>query len=211
MRKILSSLTMIAVAVSLGGCTLIYKKQNPSDKQTISQLKQEVTTAEEQKRKLEAEIDDLERAKRELERRFQQEIADKDVKVEMLEKGLVVTFVDQILFDSGKAELKKSAFANLDKVARVLKTTVKDLNVGIEGHTDNVPIKYSGWKSNWELSAARAMSVLHYLDEHGIEPVRLSAIGYGEYQPVADNTTKEGRQQNRRVEVVILPKMAKVK
>jgi len=92
----------------------------------------------------------------------------------------------------------------------VLQENVPDLNVGIEGHTDNQPIQYSGWKSNWELSAARALSVLHYLaDEKGVAPVRLSAIGYGENQPVASNDTKEGRKENRRVEVVILPKMVK--
>jgi len=79
--------------------------------------------------------------------------------------------------------------------------------VGIEGHTDNVPITYSGWKSNWELSTARATSVLHYLIDDGrLRPESLSAIGYGEYRPVTSNETEEGRQLNRRVEVVILPK-----
>ena len=78
--------------------------------------------------------------------------------------------------------------------------------IRIEGHTDNVPISKSGWKSNWDLSAARAVSVLHYIvDEHNIEPTRLSATGYGEYHPVDSNETKEGRQRNRRVEIVILP------
>jgi chemotaxis protein MotB len=84
--------------------------------------------------------------------------------------------------------------------------------VGIEGHTDNEQIKFSGWKSNWELSAARALSVLHYLvDEKKISGKRVSAIGYGEYRPVTSNDTREGRQQNRRVEVVILPRVTKVK
>jgi chemotaxis protein MotB len=98
----------------------------------------------------------------------------------------------------------------LSKVASVLKTTVSDLNVGIEGHTDNVPIKHSGWKSNWELSSARALSVVHYLeDQEGIDPKRLSATGYGEFHPVASNETVSGRQENRRVEIVILPKIVK--
>ena len=97
-------------------------------------------------------------------------------------------------------------------MAEVLNTTVRDLNVGIEGHTDNEPIKHSGWKSNWELSAARALSVLHYMaDNHGVEPSRLSAIGYGEYHPVETNDTREGRQNNRRVEIVIIPKVEKDK
>ena len=84
-------------------------------------------------------------------------------------------------------------------------------DIGIEGHTDNEPIKYSGWKSNWELSTARALSVLHYLiDEKGVAPIRVSAIGYGEYRPIASNSNKEGRQANRRVEIVILPNVSKV-
>jgi chemotaxis protein MotB len=81
--------------------------------------------------------------------------------------------------------------------------------VGIEGHTDNDPIKKSGWKSNWELSTARALSVLHYLSEQSVNEPRLSAIGYGEYRPVASNDIKDGRQKNRRVEIVILPKIEK--
>jgi chemotaxis protein MotB len=130
----------------------------------------------------------------------------------MMEKGLVITFVADVLFDSGKAKIKSEAYPILDKVAVVLKKNVPQLNVGIEGHTDNQPIKFSGWKSNWELSTARALSVLHYLvDQKGIIPERLSAMGYGEYSPVASNDTKEGRQMNRRVEVVILPQLTKVK
>ena len=104
------------------------------------------------------------------------------------------------------AKLRKDSYSKLDKVADVLNTTVADLNVGIEGHTDNRPIKKSGWKSNWELSTARALSVLHYLSDKSVAEPRLAAIGYGEYKPVASNDTKAGRQKNRRVEIVILPK-----
>jgi chemotaxis protein MotB len=100
----------------------------------------------------------------------------------------------------------------LDKVSAVLKDNMAQFNIGIEGHTDNIPIKHSNWKSNWELSTARALSVLHYLEKNqGISPERLSAIGYGEYRPVASNETNEGRKQNRRVEIVILPNVTKVK
>jgi chemotaxis protein MotB len=130
----------------------------------------------------------------------------------MMEKGLVITFVADILFDSGKAKVRPEANETLDKVSRVLIENVADLKIGIEGHTDNEPIKASGWKSNWELSVARALSVLHYLqDEKRVEGWRLSAIGYGEQQPLADNATKEGRQLNRRVEIVIMPKVSKVR
>jgi chemotaxis protein MotB len=130
----------------------------------------------------------------------------------MMDKGLVITVVGDLLFDSGKANIRPEAFGILDKVGRILNENVADYNVGIEGHTDNQPIQQSGWKSNWELSSARALSVLHYLaNEKGVTPARLSAIGYGEYRPVSTNDTKSGKQLNRRVEIVIIPKVTKVK
>jgi chemotaxis protein MotB len=98
----------------------------------------------------------------------------------------------------------------LEKVSKVIRDKVSDREIGVEGHTDNDPIKYSGWKSNWELSTARATSVLHYLVEKGgLNPKKLSAIGYGEYRPIMSNDTPEGRQKNRRVEIVIVPNVPK--
>ncbi len=191
-----AALIAILMALSLSSCTFIFQKGRRSDAEKITHLK--------------SRLSELENAKAELEDRLRQEIDDKQVKVEMLERGLVITFVAEVLFDSGKAKLRPEALSTLDKVAEVLKTTVRDLNVGIEGHTDNVPIKHSGWKSNWELSSHRALSVLHYLIEsEDIEADRLSATGYGEFRPVAGNETAQGRQKNRRVEIVILPNVQK--
>jgi chemotaxis protein MotB len=161
---------------------------------------------------LSQQLDELNEAKMVLESKLSQEIGDKQVRLEMMQKGLVITFVADVLFDSGKAKIRPEAYASLNKVAKVLKENVPQLNIGIEGHTDNQPIKHSGWKSNWELSTARALSVLHYLaDKEGLSPDRLSAVGYGEYQPVASNDTGKGRQLNRRVEIIILPQVTKVK
>ncbi|MGE0267696.1 MAG: flagellar motor protein MotB [Candidatus Omnitrophota bacterium] len=199
LNRVFTLIILIISGISLSGCTVIFQKGRRVDVEKISTLKNELTN-------LEREKSDLERAKSELEKRLSTEIDDQEVKVEMLERGLVITFVAEVLFDSGKADLRKGSNEKLDKVARVLNTTVKDLNVGIEGHTDNVPIKHSGWKSNWELSSARALSVLHMLvNDFKVIPTRLSATGFGEYKPVAPNTTSEGRQKNRRVEIVILP------
>jgi chemotaxis protein MotB len=131
------------------------------------------------------------------------------VSLNMEARGLVITFLDEILFDSGKDKIKSDAFPALDKVASVIVDKASDLNVGVEGHTDNEPIKYSGWKSNWELSTARATSVLHYLIEKGVSASKLAAIGYGEQRPVASNDSAEGRRKNRRVEIVILPELKK--
>ncbi len=184
------------IAFSLTGCTVIFQKGRRTDVEKISKLKNELT--------------DLEKAKQELESKLKNEINDKQVKVEMLEKGLVITFVAEVLFDSGKDVLKKDSLEKLDKVADVLKTTVADLDVGIEGHTDNDPIKYSGWKSNWELSVHRSLSVVHYLiDQENVAPERLSATGRGEFHPVITNDSKENKQKNRRVEIIILPKTTK--
>jgi chemotaxis protein MotB len=194
----LKTALIFLVSFTLTGCTVIFQKGRRSDVEKIQQLSQQV--------------DELSQAQKTLEERLAQEIQDKQVKLEMAEKGLVITVVGDLLFDSGKAKIRPEAQPVLDKVARVLNENVPDFNVGIEGHTDNVPIKLSGWKTNWELSSARALSVLHYLvNEKGIDPGRLSAIGYGEYRPVTSNDTKSGRQQNRRVEIVIIPKVTKVK
>jgi chemotaxis protein MotB len=146
-------------------------------------------------------------AQHQLAESLKKELANAQAKLEMTERGLVLTFLDEIFFDSGKAVIKSEGLETLRKVAQVLKETVPDSPVAIEGHTDNEPIKYSGWKSNWELSAARALAVLHhFVDQHGLDPVRLRAVCFGEYHPVASNDTAEGRRQNRRVEIVILPK-----
>ena len=198
-KRFSSSLLLILVvsmSITLTGCTLVFQKGRRSDVEKISLLK--------------SELSDLERAKAELEARLENEIDNNEVNVQMLDKGLVITFVSEVLFSSGKADILNDSMGKLSKVAAVLKTTVSDLNVGIEGHTDNVPIKRSGWKSNWELSTARALSVLHYLvDQEGISPKRLSATGYGEFHPVSLNITKSGKKKNRRVEIVILPKTTK--
>ena len=195
-KKIFNIGVVLILALSLSGCTVIFQKGRRSDIEKVSKLKQELTN--------------LEKAKAELENRLKDEIGDKQVKVEMLERGLVITFVAEVLFDSGKADLKDDSLATINKVADVLQTTVKDLSVGVEGHTDNDPIKHSKWADNWQLSTERALSVVRYLIQtENIDATRLSATGYGEFHPVADNDSKEGRQKNRRVEIVILPKTEK--
>ncbi len=191
-RGYLLPVLVVGLTLALSGCTVVFQKGRRVDIEKISRLK--------------SELNEIERARKELEERLSHEIADKQVKVEMLEKGLVITFVAEVLFDSGKTDLKNDSFETLAKVASVIQNVVPDLGIGIEGHTDNQPIKRSGWKSNWELSSARALSVLHYLVEKDVLPGRLAAIGYGEYRPVVDNDTAEGRQKNRRVEIVILPR-----
>jgi chemotaxis protein MotB len=186
------------ITFSLAGCTFIFQSGKRSDAQKIQELS--------------AQLDELARSKGLLEQKLGSEIDDKQVKLQMMEKGLVITVVGDLLFDSGKAKIREEALPLLTKVSTILKDNMAQFNIGIEGHTDNIPIKQSGWKSNWELSTSRALSVLHYLaNDQGISPERLSAIGYGEYRPLVSNETSDGRKQNRRVEIVILPNITKVK
>ncbi|MBN2120656.1 MAG: OmpA family protein [Candidatus Omnitrophica bacterium] len=186
----------------LSGCALVIQKGRRSDLTKIKTLKGEVSA-------LERELSELRNAKSLLEGKLSQEIKDKQVKLDMQERGLVITVLGEILFDSGKDVLRKESYSILDKILDILKDELREHRIGVEGHTDNQPIKYSAWKSNWELSSHRALSVLYYLKDNGVKPDRLSAIGYGEYRPVASNDTQEGRQLNRRVEIVILPRLVK--
>ncbi|MBU0566740.1 OmpA family protein [bacterium] len=122
------------------------------------------------------------------------------------EKGkLTITMQDKILFDTGKADIKKKALPTLDKLAKILKEH-GDREILIEGHADTVPISTPLFPSNWELSTRRATTVLQYfVRDQKISPKRFSAAGYGEYKPIATNSTVEGRAKNRRVEVILLP------
>ena len=136
------------------------------------------------------------------------EIAQGQVTISELKGKLTVNLVEAILFDSGRAEVKPGGLVVLGKVIEILKT-VNDKAVRIEGHTDNVPITGSlalRYPSNWELSAARAINVTRHLQKQAIDPANLSATGFGEYKPVADNSTAEGRAKNRRIEIVLVPK-----
>ena len=202
--RIKASAAALASVWLLSGCAVGFYAHTPKDKERITQLHGEV----EKLKKLRAEErKQLEDTLALLQQRLQKEIEDKQVRVEMAERGLVITFVTEILFDSGKAQVRPEGEAVLGKVLAVLKEKHIDQKIGVEGHTDNEPIHVSGWKSNWELSTARATSVLHYLvEDGGLDPARLSATGFGEFQSIASNDTPEGRQQNRRVEIVILPK-----
>ena len=119
-------------------------------------------------------------------------------------KGTVtVTLPNAILFDSGKATLKKATSVELDHIHSVLRDKYAGKQVDVVGHTDTDPIKKSKWKDNWELSAQRALSVLRYLVKRGIPKDKIQAAGRGESQPIASNSTASGKARNRRVEIVV--------
>ncbi len=136
------------------------------------------------------------------------EIAEGQVKITQLRDRLTVNLVDKILFDSGSTAINPRGQQVLKKVAEVLRP-IADKRIQIEGHTDNVPISPSlkaRFPTNWELSVARATVVARFLeDQGGLDPSRLAATGFGEHHPVGPNDTPEGRAQNRRIEIVLVP------
>jgi chemotaxis protein MotB len=141
--------------------------------------------------------DDLETAMQDL---IDQEM----IRIERTPSWVEVEIKADILFPSGSAEIETSALAVLDRIAVIL--AERPYPIRIEGHTDTRPIKTGQFPSNWELSAARAARIVRLFEGHGISPGRMVVAGLGENQPLADNTTEEGRNRNRRVTIVILGK-----
>ena len=135
--------------------------------------------------------------------RFRAMIDAGQLRVQVTRNRMVVELPESVLFDTGRAELRPTGQLVLDQIGRVLSTMGRDFQVA--GHTDNVPIHNPQFPSNWELSTARATTVARFLLGIGMEPRRLSAAGYADTQPVASNDTPDGRRQNRRIELVLLP------
>jgi chemotaxis protein MotB len=169
---------------------------------------------------LESQIEDLEMESQadkakiaELNEQLSSALADYEAKeqvwLEEKESHSVVTVSDAVLFNSGSTTLSDSGKDIIDKIAGVAKNH-PDREIRVEGHTDNKGILtpyLTKYPSNWELAAHRACAVVHYMvKQHSIDPQSLSAVGYGEYRPIADNDTSEGRAENRRVVIAIGPK-----
>ncbi len=148
-------------------------------------------------------VSELEQQAKELEEKLQKEIAEGNLRIKRFKDRIVINIDDKILFPSGSAQLRREVKKTLDTVADMLVRN-KSSRVLIEGHTDNVPIRTPRFPDNWELSSARALSVLrHLLETKQLEPARFGAAGYGEYRPVAPNDTAANRQLNRRVDIVL--------
>ena len=187
--------------------------------QTIEELKNKNAELEGDKQMLresiallkktrEEEVQTVSRTYEDLLNEMKGEIEQGQIAITELKGKLTVDVVDKILFDSGRAEVKPEGLDVLKRVVEILKT-VTDKIIRVEGHTDNVPIAGTlakRYPTNWELSAARAINITRYLEKEGLDPALLSAAAFGEYQPVADNETPEGRAKNRRIAIILLPK-----
>jgi len=150
---------------------------------------------------------DAEAGKKKLMASLQEAVAGSPCEVAMRNADYVIT--TRFTFEPGAAELNVKARSDLRKIANVLSDNLPDASLLVAGHADNTQIRESKFASNWELSGARAMSVMRFLvDDCKLKPEKIGYAGYGEFRPVADNGTMEGREQNRRVEIIVTPHQA---
>ncbi len=177
------------------------RDENQKDKDQIAALQSKVADLEQEK-------NTAAQMARGLENEMRANLESKDVTISNLQGKLTVNILDRVMFDSGEAILKPAGESVMRKVAAIL-AGHPQLKIHVIGHTDNVPIRPEArnrFASNWELSTARALAAVHFLTEKaGVDPRRVGAIGYGEYRPLADNATAEGRARNRRIAITILP------
>ena len=177
------------------------KAQIQTNQDLISSLTNQVAA-------LQKEKEQVSKTSKSLEEEMRSQLESKDVTISKLQGRLTVNIVDRVMFDSGEAVLKPDGEVVMRKIAQILQEHPQ-LSIHVVGHTDNVPIRQtaqSRFASNWELSTARALAAVHFLTERaGVDPRRVGAVGYGEFRPVADNATAEGRAKNRRIAITILP------
>ena len=213
-----TSLVTLVLALAFGGCATSKEcNQKVADLEKTLQAKDaEIRSLQAEHEKLktdEAKVDELSNANRALSRELQDEIKKGHITIADLKGRLTVSVVQEVLFHSGSAEIHAEGKKVLDKVARVLKG-IDDRLIMVEGHTDDVPI---GAKiaeklpTNWELSTARATTVVRYLQDKGVAPKHLGATGFSECRSVAPNDSDRNRQKNRRIDIVLTPELQKGK
>ena len=182
---------------------------NLSNAQAENQKNQDqITALQSQVAELEKEKEKVAQQAKGLEGELRADLESKDVTISKLQGKLTVNILDRVLFDSGEAVLQPAGQAVMQKIGAIL-AKHPEIKIHVIGHTDNVPIRPGSrgrFTSNWELSTERALAAVHSLTEQaGVDPHRVGAVGYGEYRPIADNATAEGRAKNRRIAITILP------
>jgi chemotaxis protein MotB len=177
-----------------------------SERGQLQSSLEETTRALEELREREREQQARLAAYRATVERFRSMVDAGRLRIRVIRNRMVIELADDILFDSGRADLKPQGEAALAEIAEVLRG-IEDREFQVAGHSDNVPIRSRRFASNWHLSAARAVAVAQFLLEQQVPADRLSAAGYGDTQPVAPNDTPEGRARNRRIEIVMMPNL----
>jgi len=232
MKKILllSLITILVLSFFLSGCisNKIFQqlvKENRKIVRDKQNLLSDMSLAQKRIEELEIEITELKMMSGDFKTQRAQELAAvkktyndliKDLKkevqsgkieIEQIRGSLTLSVAEEIFFDTGETDIKPEGQEILKRIGRILKD-IPEKNIRIEGHTDNVPIGSSlrgQYPTNWELGAARAVNVVRFFqNKAGIDPLRLSAVSYGQYRPVASNRTKAGRAKNRRIEIILI-------
>jgi chemotaxis protein MotB len=146
---------------------------------------------------------DIDELRRQLDAAIGQEISNREVIMRVTPEGFVISLKELGFFNSGQAVLRPGAAEKIERIAKVL--SQHGFNLRVEGHSDDQPIHTAQFRSNWQLSTARAMAVLLLLvNDPELDPSKISLAGYGQYRPIADNATSEGRKMNRRVDLVVV-------
>ncbi|HLG18964.1 MAG TPA: OmpA family protein [Bdellovibrionota bacterium] len=212
--------TLITTVLAAGLCACgVSKEKYTALEDQVNDCQGQLSATASAKKSCEDRLASLSTTKLELEEKtktyedlmssLKDEINSGKVKISEMEGRLTVNMIDKILFSSGSAQIQDEGRAALKKVADVLKG-VKDKRIVVEGHTDNVqlgPSLQKRFPTNWELSTARATSVVKFLTGAGVPATNMAAAGFSEFSPVASNLTPEGKQQNRRIEIVLTPKL----
>ncbi len=202
-------ISLFCAALLLSGCTNYKKKSQGLEVELknkqglLEQQKSQNAQLEEQVAQSQQTIEELQRKIEEGKTAGQATGFEGDVRFDPTAGTITVTLPNTILFAPGKATLRNATSKELDNIASVIQSKYASSIVDVIGHTDSDPIKKSQWKDNWELSSQRSLSVVRYLSQHGIPSTQLRAVGRGDTQPIASNSTESGKAKNRRVEVVV--------
>ncbi|OHD63051.1 MAG: endoflagellar motor protein, partial [Spirochaetes bacterium RBG_13_51_14] len=184
-----------------------YERKITSLNKEIASLNNEFSDLKKLTEKQKEELTRMEDQAKELENQLSEEIKKGEIRLKRFHDRLIINIDDKICFDSGKADLKKDVMPALEKIMTIMNNYPEN-RIIVEGHTDNVPISTSRFRDNWQLSTERALSVLNYiLRDKKLNPARFSAAGYGEFNPIVPNDTPANKALNRRVDIVLVPRL----
>jgi chemotaxis protein MotB len=185
-----------------------YERKISGLNKEIAGLNNDLSELQKLSEKQKEELDRMEDQAKEIEKKLAEEIKKGEITLKRFHDKLIINIDDKICFDSGSSELKKDVMPALQKITAIL-VSYPENRIIVEGDTDNVPISTARFRDNWQLSTERALSVLNYLlRDKKLNPTRFSAAGYGEYNPILPNNTAANRALNRRVDIVVVPRLA---
>jgi chemotaxis protein MotB len=202
--------TLESTAKELNNKINVLRDEKENTKRQLKSTNDQIAAQRQRLEQLQALLDQQQEAAEALRRKIAEALkgfSSSELTVKMKNGKVYISMQESLLFPSGSAVVNPKGKDALSKVAGVLNTS-SDININIEGHTDSIPIHTAKFADNWELSTARATSIAHVLiDEYRVTPAKLVASGRSEYDPIAPNSTPEGRGQNRRTEIILEPRL----